>query len=104
MDRGGQLKVQIIVKVNDEERIKVLQAITALNDISHVKHMSQTMISTAAGIKPTKVRAVLVELVNEELIVQYNASDNARIARYYYAVTDAGKELMNGQNIQNTEK
>lgn len=82
----------VVIPVSDEEKIKTLNAIKELNAIPHLKYMSQAMIAKSAKLKATKVRAVLVELIEEERIVQYVLTKNAHLQRYYYVVNDEAYE------------
>lgn len=74
------------IEVSDEEKALVIAAIKTLNDIPHIRYMSQSMIASAAGIKATKVRAVLAELIKEDAIIQYAATENKKLQRYYYTI------------------
>lgn len=76
--------MEIKIQVTEEEKAAVLKAIDVLNENPNIKYMSQTMIANNAGIKPTKVRAVLMELIEERKIIQYRATDNPKLQRFYY--------------------
>lgn len=84
----------IIIKVSDEERVACLTAVQQLNNIPHVKYMSIAMIAESAGIKTTKCRAVVDDLVKEEYVDKYQATDNPHLQRYYYIITSKGLELL----------
>lgn len=77
-----------IIPVSDEEKQKVKQAIIDLNKIGHLKYMSQTTIASSCGIKATKIRLILQELLDEKQIIQYVANENKRLNRYYYIIND----------------
>lgn len=82
--------MQITIPVSKTEKIATLNAIADLNKLRHIKYMSQAMIAEGANLKPTKVRLVLQALIDEGLILQYQVSQNKRLQRYYYVLTDAG--------------
>lgn len=84
----------IKISTSVEEQKAVLNAILYLNDIRHIKAMSQAQLATLAGIRPTKVRHVLIDLIEKKLVNQYQVSQNKRIQRYYYVLTNAGFELL----------
>ena len=86
--------MQINITATDKEKKGVIEAIMQLNEIRHIKSMSQKMIAECAEIKTTKVRVVLTDLVKEGAIEQYQVSDNKRVQRYYYVVTPLGKEYL----------
>ena len=91
--------MEIKINISDEERMACLEAITALNKIEHLKWMSQAVIAETCGVKATKVRAVLQDLVDNKLVGCYVVADNPRLKRYYYVVTDAGKQLVSPQPV-----
>lgn len=80
---------EITINVSDAERNACLAAITELNNIAHLKYMSIAMIAETAGIKETKCRAVLDDLIASKTITKYQATDNKRIQRYYYVINGA---------------
>lgn len=82
---------EINIQVSEKEMLCVIKAITELNNIAHIRNMSQSMIANTAAIKATKVRAVLIELISKKYITQYQVSENPRLQRYYYVVEEAGK-------------
>lgn len=86
--------MEIVIPVSNEERVATLKAIQQLNDIRHLKYMSVGMISETCQIKQTKLRAVLDDLVSKGLAVRYQATENPKIQRYYFVVTDAGRDLI----------
>lgn len=85
---------EICIKSTAEERIAVARAIKQLNEIRHVSYMSRTMLAETSGIKSTKVRVVLQDMVDNDEITQYAVTQNPRLQRYYYVLTDAGKALL----------
>lgn len=75
--------------VTDEERRKILDAVTDLNRMEHVGYMSLQMLADATQLKVTKVRLVVDSLVATGLLKKYNVSDKQIRPRYYYVLTDA---------------
>lgn len=90
----------INIPVSDAELVKLAEAIEELGNIQHVKSMSRSMMANTSGINQNKVRAVLQELVDRHLVVQYRATHNPQIQRYYYVLTDAGKELIHPPEVR----
>ena len=84
--------MELVIPVTLEEKEAVINAISELNKISHVKAMSQAAIATLADIKPTKVRLVLMELLEEKRIAQYQTTENRHLQRYYYVVNELEAE------------
>ena len=83
-----------VVPVSDDERMATIKAIDELNAIEHVKYISLSMLADTAGIKQTKVRHVLDDLVQSSSITRYIASENIKLPRYYYVVEAPGRELV----------
>lgn len=83
-----------VVPVSDDERVATIKAIDELNAIEHVKYMSLSMVADAAGIKQTKIRHVLDDLMLSGSITRYIASENIKLPRYYYVVEAPGRELV----------
>lgn len=94
--------MDINIEITEEEKVLVLEAISVLNKIQHVKYMSQAMIATEAGIKATKVRHVLTALIAEGRIIQYAATENKKLQRFYYVICDTPvlEEVMDEQDEQ----
>lgn len=86
--------MEITIPVSEDERVDTLEAILKLNAVQHLKSMSQAIIAETANIKATKIRVILTDLIKKELIVQYQVSQNKHIQRYYYVLTDAGRDLL----------
>lgn len=78
--------MEIIIEITEEEKETVLTVIHELNELQHVKYMSQAMIANAAKIKATKVRHILTALIAENRITQYAATENKRLQRFYYTI------------------
>jgi len=74
--------------VTDEEKESICLAIREINKATYPKFMSQATLATYAGIKATKVRAILVALIEEGRITQYRATENKHLQRYYYVIND----------------
>lgn len=85
---------EITIKISDEETVAMARAIVQLNEIQHLRYMSRSMLSAASGIKDSKVRAALQEMVDKGYIEQYAVTTNLKRQRYYYVLTAAGKELL----------
>lgn len=85
--------MEIHIPVADEERLLVLKAINNLHEAAHIKSMSLATIAQCADMKATKVRLVVAAMMKEDLIEQYALGENKRVQRYYYRVTDLGKEF-----------
>ena len=77
------------ILVTDEERRKVLGAVTDLNRTEHISYMSLQTLADATQLKVTKVRLVVDDLVATRLLKKYNVSDKQIRPRYYYVLTDA---------------
>lgn len=86
---------EIIIRISDEELVAMARAIMQLNEIRHLRYMPRSMLSAASGIKDSKVRVALQEMVDKGYIEQYAVTTNLKRQRYYYVLTDAGKELLN---------
>ena len=80
--------MEIMIKATEEEKLAVVAALRRLNAVRHLKYMSQAMISEETGIKTSKVRIVLQDLIDEGTVVQYTVDNERRIKRYYYVVQD----------------
>lgn len=85
---------EITIKISDSELRAMAGAIVQLNSIQHLRYMSRSMLATAAGIKDSKVRAALQEMVDKGYVEQYAVTTNLKRQRYYYVLTAAGKELL----------
>ena len=85
-----------------EERIVVLQAIQQLVEAPHIKHMSHIMLANETGIKATKIRLVLDELVADKMINRIDISEPAKqVKRYFYTLVDTLDNLV--EKIKGTE-
>lgn len=82
------------ILVNDEERVKVLHAVTELNKMEHVSYMSLQMLADTTQLKVTKVRLIVDDLVGQQLLTKYNVSDKQVRPRYYYVLTDTGNTFL----------
>lgn len=83
------------IPVSIEERRAVAAAVTTLNTVQHLRYMSRSMIANSACIKASKVRAVLQDMIDKGELTQYPVTENRKLQRFYYVLTDAGKELLN---------
>lgn len=86
------------IGVTDAERRAVARAVSELNNIQHVSYMSRNMIAETSGIKSTKVRVVLQDMLDAGELTQYAVTQNRKLQRYYYVLTDAGKALLPPMN------
>lgn len=82
------------IQVSDLERQAVARAVVELNEVQHLRYMSRSMISNSSGIKDTKVRAVLQDMINRGELEQYPVTENRKLQRFYYVLTDAGKLIL----------
>lgn len=82
------------ILVNDEERVKVLHAITALNSKEHISYMSLQMLADCARLKLSKTRLVVDTLVREQLITKYNVTDKQVRPRYYYVLNESALQFL----------
>jgi len=85
---------EILIPINDDERAKVLAAISGLNSIEHVTYMSLQAIADRAELKATKVRHIIENLMAQKLITRHNVSEKQVRPRYYYVLTDAANEFL----------
>lgn len=84
----------IYIKSTNAEKRAVLEAIINITKYTYTKFMSQAMIAEEAGIKATKVRAVLQDLVNEKKLIQIKTNDSKKVPRYFYSVTTHATEFL----------
>lgn len=77
--------MEINIKANAEEKEQVLTAIVELTKVKHIRYHSHTMLANHTGIKATKIRAVLIDLLNEGKIEAYKVNET-RVARYFYRI------------------
>lgn len=85
---------EITIRISDTEMAAMAGAISQLNDIPHLRYMSRSMLSTASGIKESKVRAALQEMIDKGYVTQYAVTANLKRQRYYYVLTETGKALL----------
>lgn len=96
--------MEIQIPVSDKEKKQVIDAIKKLNAIGHLQYMSQAMIANSTGIKATKIRVVLAELIKEEQITQYVVTQNKSLQRYYYIVNGPQPEVKKINGVKAVEK
>lgn len=96
--------MEIRITATEAEKKAVLSAIATLNKIPHIKYMSQAMIATHAGLKETKVRAALIELLSEKVITQYQATENPRLQRFYYVINTKQAAAQDSEAVQSIEE
>lgn len=85
---------EFVINVTDDERLKCLNAVVELNNIQHIKKMSVAMIAQQSGINQNKCRAVIQDLLDSHMLAKWQATDNAKLQRYYYTVEAAGKAFI----------
>lgn len=85
---------EIKINTTAEEHRLVAAAIQQLNEIQHIRYMSRSMLVTASGLKDSKLRAVLQDMIDTGEVIQYAATENPARQRWYYVLTDAGKKLL----------
>jgi len=83
--------MELNIKATAEEKEAVVASIRKINKVIHIKHMSQAMLAEDSGVKPSKVRITLQDLMDDDLIEQIVVSDKA-IRRYYYVITEKGNK------------
>ena len=77
--------MEIEIKVTPEERELVLKAIVELTAIPHIRYHSHAMLANQTGIKATKIRAILTEMMKDKTIEAYKVNE-ARVNRYFYRI------------------
>lgn len=82
------------ILVNDEERVKVLHAIVALNNKEHISYMSLQMLADCTQLKLSKTRLVVDALVREQLVTKYNVTDKQVRPRYYYVLNESAMKFL----------
>lgn len=96
--------MEIQIPVSEQEKEQVISAIKRLNAIGHLQHMSQAMIANSTGIKATKIRVILAELIKEEQITQYVVTQNKSLQRYYYVINDTQPEVKETNGVKAVKK
>lgn len=86
--------MEIKIQISDEDRLAVLDAICKLNALEHCKQMPLKSISDVSGLKITKVRHIVEDLLEHKLIKRYNVSDKQVKPRYYYTLSVAATRLL----------
>lgn len=80
--------------VSHDEKVQVLEAIDRLEHCEHIAYMSHKTIANATNVlKPSAVRWVIDALNKEHLITTLRVG-TGKVPRYFYRVTQAGKELI----------
>lgn len=74
---------EIVIPVTDEEKQKIYEALEKINDMEHVSSISYATFATLTGMKETKVRLVVADMVNKNELQQINVSEG-KVPRYYY--------------------
>lgn len=84
----------INIEISEADKIAVLKGIDKLNNLPHVRSMPRSSIASASGLKETKVRLILPLLIDADEVTRYTITDNPNRQRYYFTLTDLGKEHM----------
>lgn len=92
--------MEIDIKATALEKKLVIRAIRRLNNIKHLNYMSQAMIAEDSGVKPSKVRIALQDLIDAKCIEQIRTNDGKRVSRYHYALTNIGNKEYPHENEQ----
>lgn len=80
--------------VSHDEKVQVLEAIDRLEHCEHIAYMSHKTIANATNVlMPSAVRWVIDALNKEHLITTLRVG-TGKVPRYFYRVTQAGKELI----------
>ena len=82
--------MELNIKATEAERAAVIKAIRKLNSVRHLSYMSQAMMVEDSGIKPSKIRIALQDLIDDKCIEQICVNGDKRVKRYYYCVTESG--------------
>lgn len=85
---------RINIRSTKEERIAVAKAVAQLNEVPHISYMSRNMLAETSGVNTNKVRIVLQDMLDDNELTQYAVTQNPKLQRYYYVLTEAGKELL----------
>lgn len=88
------------INTTEAEHRLVAAAVQQLNEIQHIRYMSRSMLVAASGLKDSKLRAVLQDMIDCGELVQYAATDNPARQRWYYVLTAAGKELLKPATVE----
>lgn len=86
--------MEIKIKAKEEDKRAVAKAIEELNSLQHVRYMSRSMITNTSLVKDTKLRVVLQDMLDDGELTQYQATQNPRLQRYYYVLTEKGRKLL----------
>lgn len=77
------------IKVTADEKLEILKALREINNMEHVSHISYATFASISGIKETKVRAIIVDMVDNKELQQVDIAIG-KVPRYYYVATDKG--------------
>ena len=78
---------EINIPVTTEEKQKIYRALQAINEMEHVQHISYASFATLTGLKETKVRLVVGDMVDKGELQQINVSEG-KVPRYYYVALE----------------
>lgn len=80
--------------VSHDEKVQVLEAIDRLEHCEHITYMSHKTIANATNtLKPSAVRWV-IDVLNKEHLITTLRVGTGKVPRYFYRLTQAGKELI----------
>lgn len=86
--------MDIKIEITAEEQAKILSAISVLNSREHVSQMPLQSIADLSGLKLSKTRIVVEDLLAKRLITRYNVSEKQIRPRYYYTMSEAALKLL----------
>ena len=78
----------IEIPVTPEEKQKIYDALAKVNDMEHVQSISYATFATLTGMKESKVRLVVTDMVDKGELLQINVSEG-KVPRYYYVAKEA---------------
>lgn len=78
---------EIIIPVSEEEKATIYEALRKINDMEHVQHISYAAFATLTGMKETKVRLVVNDMIANGELQQINVSES-KVPRYYYVAKE----------------
>ena len=77
----------IDITISADEKQKILDALVEINNMEHVHSISYASFATLTGMKESKVRLVVTDMVEKGELQQINVSDS-KVPRYYYAAKE----------------
>ena len=92
--------MDIKIEVTAEEQAKILSAISELNSREYVSQMPLQSIADLSGLKLSKTRMVVEDLMVKGLITRYNVSEKQIRPRYYYTLSEAALKILQDAAIK----